>query len=82
MINVVKCNNATRHYDESPCKSEEEIQNWLRRKFLLTVNNQKRFEQVNYGKESLITNVAHLKWNPIQSTERKEIVNEIQIQEI
>ena len=77
MIHVVKCNNATRGEDETPCKSEEEIENWLRRKFLLTLSNQKRFDVDNYNHEEMIDHVSHLRWNPISSNLRKEIVNEI-----
>ena len=82
MINVVKCNNATRREDEPPCKSDQEISSWLKRKFVLTLNNQRRFEQSNYDQGTVIYDVAHFVWNPIQSTERKEIVNEIQVYEI
>ena len=77
MLHVLKCNNATRGEDETPCKSEEEIESWLRRKFLLTLNNQKRFDVDNYNHEEMIDHVSHLRWNPISSTLRKEIVNEI-----
>lgn len=82
MIHVVKCNNETRTPDQEPCKSEEEITRWLRRKFLLTLTNQKRFEQDNYDHDEMIHHVSHLKWNPIASTVRKELVNEIRVQEI
>ena len=82
MINVVRCNNATRREDEPPCKSEQEITSWLKRKFVLTLNNQRRFEQSNYDQGTVVYDVAHFVWNPIQSTERKEIVNEIRVYEI
>ena len=77
MIHIVKCNNETRGEGEPPCKSDQEIEGWLRRKFLLTLTNQKRFEPENYDHDEMIIDVSHLKWYPIQSNLRKEIVNEI-----
>ena len=48
----------------------------------MTLTNQKRFEQDNYDHEEMIIPVSHLKWNPITSNQRKELVNEIRVQEI
>ena len=78
MLQVVKCNNSTRGEDEPVCKSEQEINDWMKRKFILTIHNQKRFEPHIYG-EDVISQVSHLRWHPIDSHFRTEEFNEIML---
>ena len=77
-VSIVKCSNST---DEGSvvCKSDEEIQKWLARKFLLTMNNQKKFNQMEHDQKKMIEKHSHLNWNPINSRSRQELVNEVQI---
>ena len=59
--------------------TDEEIQQWLARKFLLTLNNQKKFNQMEHDEGLMIEKHSHLNWNPIDSRSRKEMVNEVQV---
>ena len=71
-ISLVKCNKELR----DSCKSEEEIQEWMKRLFLIHVNNQKRFDQTKY-REKKIANESIFVWHAISSEQREEEVFEI-----
>ena len=76
-IQLQKCDNLTR----SDCKSDEEITQWLRRKFIVVVNNSDRFNQEDYT-DNKVVRESVFTWFPIKSTSREEIVNEITIEEL
>ena len=46
-IQFEKCNNSTR-IDGEFCKSDEEITEWLQRKFIIVLNNSHRFNEEDY----------------------------------
>ena len=60
----IKCNNDT--IIEGVCKSDIEIQNFLKRKFIVTLNNQIRFDTAVYD-DNRIVKEAILTWYPIHS---------------
>ena len=76
-IHLVKCDPDQR----TTCKSEEEITEWLKRKFIIVVNNQRRFNQHEYGVNK-VTSESLFTWFPIKSTDRQEKVNVINSEEL
>ena len=59
------------------CKSDEEIEAFLKRKFLLTLTNNKALNITEYETDSMFKEQSHLRWTPIYPKLRKEIVNQI-----
>ena len=57
---VEKCSNSTEGSDGIVCKSDDEIQAWLQRKFLLSFHNQKKFNKMHYEDDTMIHKEAHL----------------------
>ena len=51
----------------------------MKRKFILTLTNEKKFDSRNYEKDSLVIETSHLTWHPVFSKERKELINLIKI---
>ena len=60
----VKCNNDT--IVDGVCKSDIEIQNFLKRKFITTIHNEVRFDTSVYDDRKLVKE-AVLTWYPIHS---------------
>ena len=50
----------------STCKSEEEITAWLKRKYIITVENTNVYRMHVYN-ESRVTHESHFKWYPIST---------------
>ena len=59
-----KCNNDT--IAEGVCKSDQEIKEFLRRKFIMTLNNQIRFNTMEYDEDRIVKE-SILSWYPIHS---------------
>ena len=70
-----KCNNDT--IAEGVCKSDREIQAFLRRKFIMTLNNQIRFNTMEYDEGRLVKE-SIMSWYPIHSQLPQEIANKVQ----
>ena len=71
----------------SNCKSEEEISQWLKRKFIVILENQTRFDNVNYEKDESyqkgrIVEESKIKWVGISSTQRQELANNLKITDV
>ena len=64
-----------RSVEENDCAPEEEIRDWLKRKFLVVLMNQERFQQT-IG-EDMIKQESKLVWYPIESTRRVEFANNV-----
>ena len=77
MIQFEKCDPTLR----STCKDEDEILRWLRRKFILTYTNQRRFRIQNYDEKKVVEE-ARTNWIPINSQLREEIVFKMEITEL
>ena len=62
--------------DENPieCKSDEEIYDWLKRKFIFSVVNTRRFVLEEFVETRKIKNEARTSWIPINSQFREEII--------
>ena len=73
----MKCNPNLR----DDCRSDEEITQWLRRKFIMTVINNERFDPTVYTDERVVRE-SILEWTPIKSTVVEETVNIIKIQRL
>ena len=60
-LNIVfeKCDSVVR-----TCKSNEEIENWLKRKFMITVSNTNVFRMSVFN-DTKITFEAQFKWYPV-----------------
>ena len=63
---------------DSGCAEDSEIQEWLRRKFILTLRNEHNFYQGEYGDKS-VKSYSKIKWYPINSQQRVEFSNEVQV---
>ena len=59
------------------CRSEEEINAWLRRKFIFTVQNELNFRHDDYTDEKILKS-SKVVWYLINSQLRSEYINEIQ----
>ena len=71
-VSFVKCDPALR----DTCKSDQEIEDFMKRLFLLTYTNSIRFDQTDYHTKRAIPE-ARLMWHPIRSSQRAEQVYEI-----
>lgn len=58
------------------CKEEQEIKNWLKRKFVLTVYNSKRFVLEEFD-ENKVKLEARTNWLPVNSQIRVETIFKI-----
>ena len=74
VLNFEKCQNST---SGTICKSPEDIDMWLRRKFVLVNSNRMRFSTRDYKSRSKIAKESHLSWIPINSQLREEVVYKI-----
>ena len=72
-IHLVKCDSSIR----GDCKSDEEITEWLRRKFIIVMTNNERFDSTVYTDDRVVRESLFY-WHPVKSTLREEIVNPIQ----
>lgn len=75
--------------ERNDCATDEELQNWIRRKFLIVLENQTRFQNAAYETheelhEGRIVRESRIKWVPIYSNlvMRTEIANYIRITDI
>ena len=71
-IHFIKCNSSIR----DDCKSDEEITEWLKRKFIFVITNNERFVPTVYTDERVMRESV-LIWHPIKSILREEVVNPI-----
>ena len=58
------------------CESEEEIRNWLKKKYIVIVYNQIRFDSEKYFENSRVPE-ARIAYVPISSQVREEIAFKI-----
>ena len=63
------------------CHSEEEIALWIRRKFIMVVNNQERFDDFAYGKERIVKE-SILTWIPMNSQVRTYVGYKLKLTEV
>ena len=75
-----RCDNTT-YTGPGTCKSDDYITNWLRRKFVFMVVNQKRFSTLDY-KENKVTTETRSVWYPINSQLREEAVYKVQLMDL
>ena len=75
-----RCDNST-YTGPGFCKSDEYITNWLKRKFIFMVHNQKRFSTLDY-KENKVTDETQSVWLPINSQIREEAVYKVQLMDL
>ena len=64
--------------NEDKCRTHDEIRNFMKRKFIMTLENYSRFNLDEYNKNK-ITREAHIVWHPMNSILRQESVNIIKI---
>lgn len=76
-----KCNSET-YEGPGTCKSDEEIRQWLARKFILIYQNNQRFETRVYEFEKKVQTESRTVWIPINSQIREEIVFKIQLTDL
>ena len=55
------------------CHSDEEITAWLRRKFIIVLQNQVRFQTTEYNREERIVRESKLIYYPIDRLRRQEL---------
>ena len=55
------------------CKSDQEIKEWLQRKFIVTYTNSRRFVLTEFGEDKVVPE-ARTNWIPINSQLREEVV--------
>ena len=82
LVNIYyeKCNNDT-IVPKNTCHSDEEITQWLVRKFIIVLQNQERFQSHEYGEDRIVKE-AKFKWFSINSSDRYEILQKIQISKL
>ena len=73
-IHLEKCNPSVR----SDCKSDEEITQWLKRKFIITIRNNERFSPQDYSEDKVVQESVFT-WHPVRSTLQEEQINHIAI---
>ena len=56
------------------CKSEEEIHDWMKRKFIVVNMNKQRFGTREYAEEKKISSETKFEYIPINSQIREELV--------
>ena len=72
----MKCNN-----DSGGCRTDAEIESWLRRKFIIVLTNQVRFDAEAYNDGSVVKESV-LTYIPINTQLRQEIANEVTIKDL
>ena len=77
-VSFVKCDP---NVSEIPCKSDEEIKQWMKRLFIVHLTNSIRFDQTGY-KEETIAYESKFVWTPIRSTTTAELIFEIENKEL
>ena len=73
MVVFDKCNNAT---SKVTCKSEEEIHDYMKYKYLMSVVNTRRFMQDKNG-DSQVTELSTRHWYPFDPDERTDYVEHL-----
>ena len=63
-MTFVKCNSTERE----DCKSDEEIRDWFKYKYILVLENQKRFISNEFGEKTLKAE-SSTRWIPVNSGE-------------
>ena len=76
-ISFVKCDPSLR----KTCKSDEEITNFMKRLFMVHLNNSVRFDQIVYSDQKLAEE-SKFHWHPIRSTQKAEVIYEIENKEL
>ena len=64
------------------CKSDEEILQWLRRKYIVMNYNMMRFDLNEFSTETKIVSEAKLSWVPFSTVLREEHVYSVQLTEL
>ena len=78
VIQFEKCEQEGR---QRPCKDDQTILEWLRRKFIITYANQRRFV-IEEFQENKIVEESRTNWIPINSQLREEIVFKLQMTDL
>ena len=81
-ITMQRCDPQARRPEEKLCKPEDEITEWIKRKFIVVLTNQQRFDIEEIGSEATIISESRLTWFPIASQSREEAVNNVEMTEI
>ena len=76
-----KCDNST-YTGPGFCKSEEEITEWIKRKFIVVAMNQERFGTREYAYDKKVTKEVQYHYVPINSQIREEIVYKVQLTDL
>ena len=76
-MQLVRCRNSTDYAEDVVCKSNEEITEFFRNKYLILLHNQKRFNPELYHESSIIRE-SKIVWAPINIQWRQEIPYRIQ----
>ena len=72
MILFEKCD-SEKYQGPGECKSDQEIKEWLARKFIIVLQNTSRFSTREYN-EKKVAKESRIVWIPINSQVREEIV--------
>ena len=64
---------------EGVCKSEEEINEWLARKFIIILMNQERFSVREYEESKKVALESRLVYSAVNSQQREESVYKVQL---
>lgn len=79
-IQFQKCDNST--YTEGICKSEEEITEWMSRKFILILQNQMRFSTRDYSPEGKVSYESRLDYILLNTQIREDVVYFVKLTEL
>ena len=66
---------------ENECHPDEVITTWLKRKFIIVLQNQERFQTTEYNEDRVVKE-SKLIYYPIDSLMRKEYAQNVQITDL
>ena len=52
---------------DKQCKSDEEIKNWMKRRYVVVLKNQQRFDADGYEAKTTVVSESRVNWFPIAS---------------
>ena len=74
MLRFALCDDSAEDEEDKYCRPREEINNWLNRKFLLVLENQKTFNK-DLIEDNKISSSSRLVWNVLSPQLRVDIYN-------
>ena len=78
VINVYKCNPSVR----DTCKSEEEIDDFIRGKYIIILENNYKFKQENYSREDRVMKRSEMHFIPLDPGRSEELIKKVEVYDV